>query len=271
MYRLFSSTCSTISKTINKFIVNVDCVHFPLSCLVIVWCSIPLVSIESSILLDRYAVPFSNRANSIDLRFFFLAKEIGYYNTVSSIIWSIGSVVGVKIFSYTRWSDAMICCVSHICFIISALWTSQALYNWQLYIGLLISPFTSYQGQLTYSIISKWLEPDEINNAYTFVTEVNTILTVFGNSVFNYLYSITVSYSRNFTLFLAASLGIIPFILNVILYVVTKNIPDDLDARVTERKPILIPDHMPLTAPAGTENVLLPARTGNNIRRNRRV
>ena len=202
---------------------------------------------------------------------FLSAKEIGYYNTVSSIIWSIGSVLGLKFFSYTLWSDAIICCISHMCFIVSALWTSQAMYNWQLYLGLLISPFTSYQGTLTYSIISKWLEPNEINNAFTFVTEVNTVLTVFGNSVFNYLYSITVSYSRNFTLFLAASLGIIPFILNIILYVVTQNIREESDARVTEQQPILIPDHMPLTVPAGTENVLLPARTGRKVRRSRRV
>ena len=89
----------------------------------------------------------------------------------------------MKFFTYTRYSDAVICCISHVFFIISALWTSQAYHNWQLYLGLLISPFASYQGSLTYSIISKWLEPSEINNAYTFVTEINTILSVFGNSV----------------------------------------------------------------------------------------
>ncbi|CAF3339857.1 unnamed protein product [Rotaria sp. Silwood1] len=196
------------------------------------------------------------------------AKDIGYYNTVSSIIWSIGSVVGMKFFTYTRFSDATICCISHVFFIVSALWVSQAYYNWQLYIGLFIAPFTSYQGSLTYSIISKWLEPNEINNAYTFVTEINTILNVFGNSFFNYLYSITVSYSRNFTLLLAAWLGIIPLILNCILYVVTKNISDESDNRITECIPILIPDHMPITVPAGTETVLLPAKITKKIRQN---
>ena len=177
----------------------------------------------------------------------------------------------MKFFSYTRYSDAIICCFSHSCFIISALWTSQATHNWQLYSGLVISPFTSYQGSLTYSIISKWIEPHEINNAYTFVTEVNTILNVFGNSVFNYLYSITVSYSRNFTLFLAAGLAVIPLILNIVLYTVTRSIPEKHDQRTTERKPILIPDHMPITAPVGTETVLLPAKTGTKARRSRRV
>jgi hypothetical protein len=173
----------------------------------------------------------------------------------------------MKFFTYTRYSDAVICCISHVFFIISALWTSQAYHNWQLYLGLFISPFTSYQGSLTYSIISKWLEPSEINNAYTFVTEINTILSVFGNSFFNYLYSITVSYSRNFTLLLAAGLAVIPFILNCILYIVTKNIPDESDNRVTERVPLLLPDHMPIIVPVGTENVLLPVTTVTNIRR----
>ncbi|CAF0729080.1 unnamed protein product [Rotaria sordida] len=196
------------------------------------------------------------------------AKEIGYYNTASSIIWSIGSIVGMKFLTYTRSSDAAICCISHTCFIVSALWVSQAMYNWQLYIGLLIAPFTTYQGSLTYSIISKWLEPNEINNAFTFVTEINTILNVFGNSFFNYLYSITVSHSRNFTLLLAAGLGVIPLILNCILYVVTKNIPDESDNRIKECIPILIPDHMPITVPAGIETVLLPAKTTRNIRQN---
>ncbi|CAF1531909.1 unnamed protein product [Adineta steineri] len=193
------------------------------------------------------------------------AKDIGYYNTISSIVWCIGGIIGMKVLTSIRYSDATICCISHIFFILSALWTSQAYYTWQLYAGLLISPFTTYQGSLTYSIISKWLEPNEINNAFTFVTEINTILNVFGNSFFNYLYSITVSYSRNFTLLLAAGLGIIPFILNCILYFVTKNIPDESDDRVTECKPILIPDHLPIRVPVGTETILLPASTVRKI------
>ena len=194
-----------------------------------------------------------------------LAKDVGYYNTVASIIWCIGSIVGMKFFTYTGYSDTVICCISHVFFIMSTLWASQAHHTWQLYMGLLIAPFTSYQGMLTYSIISKWLEPNEINNAYTFVTEINTILNVFGNSFFNYLYSITVSYSRNFTILLASGLGIIPFILNCILYKVTKTIPDEIDHRITECKPILIPDRMPRRVPVGTGGVLLPATTVNKI------
>lgn len=177
----------------------------------------------------------------------------------------------MKFLTYTRYSDAAICCISHIFFIASALWVSQAYNTWELYLGLFIAPFTSYQGSLTYSIISKWLQPIEINNAFTFVTEINTILNVFGNSFFNYLYSITVSYSRNFTLLLSAGLAIIPFILNCILYVVTKNIPDETDHRIRECMPILIPDHMPMMAPAGTENILLPAKTARKIRRIRLI
>ncbi len=177
----------------------------------------------------------------------------------------------MKFFTYTGYSDAVICCISHVFFIMSALWISQAHHIWQLYMGLLIAPFSSYQGILTYSIISKWLEPNEINNAYTFVTEINTILNIFGNSFFNYLYSITVSYSRNFTIVLAGVLGTIPFILNCILYKVTKNIPDEIDHRITECKPILLPDHMPIRVPTGTEVVLLPATTVKRLRSNRLV
>lgn len=192
---------------------------------------------------------------------FVLAKEIGYYNTVSSITWCIGSLIGMKFVNYTGYSDVVICCISHLFFIASALWVSQAYFSWQLYLGLLIAPFTSYQGTLTYSIISKWLEPHEINHAYTFVTEINTILNVFGNSFFNYLYSITVSYSRNLTLLLSAALAIIPFLLNCLLYKVIKTIPDESDHRITECQPILITDHIPLRISVGTEVVLIPATT----------
>ncbi len=174
----------------------------------------------------------------------------------------------MKFFTYTQYSDAAICCISHLFFIVSVLWTVQASYNWELYLGLFIAPFAYYQGSLTYSIISKWLEPNEINNAYTFVTEINTILNVFGYSFFNYLYSITVSYSRNFTFLLSAGLAIIPFLLNCILYVVTINIPDEIGDRITECKPILVPDYMPITVPMAAETVLLPATTVNKIRRN---
>lgn len=164
----------------------------------------------------------------------------------------------MKFINYTGHSDVVVCCISHLFFIVSALWTSQAYSSWQLYVGLLISPFTCYQGTLTYSIISKWLEPQEINHAYTFVTIINTILNVFGNSFFNYLYSITVSYSRNLTLFLSAALAVIPFLLNCLLYKVIKTIPDESDHRITECQPILVSDHMPLRMSLGTEAVLVP-------------
>jgi len=183
--------------------------------------------------------------------FFCLAKEIGYYNTTASIVWCIGSLIGMKFFNYIRLNDVTICCISHLFFIISALWTAQAISNWQLYVGLLISPFTGYQSTLTYSIISKWIEPNEITHAYTFVTGINTILNVFGNSFFNYLYSITVSYSRTLIFSLAAGLGCIPFGLNLILYFMTKTMSDECDHRITEYKPILIPDHMLTRAPVG--------------------
>ena len=177
----------------------------------------------------------------------------------------------MKFVNYTGYSDAVICCISHLFFIASALWVSHAYHSWQLYLGLLIAPFTSYQATLTYSMISKWLEPNEINHAYTFITEVNTILNVFGNSFFNYLYSITVSYSRNLTILLAAALGILPFLLNCMLYKVTRTVPDESDHRITECEPILIPDHMPIRISVGKEAVLLPATTVRKTRSNRLI
>lgn len=177
----------------------------------------------------------------------------------------------MKFVNYTGYSDVTICCISHLFFITSAIWVSQAYHSWQLYLGLLISPFTSYQATLTYSMISKWLEPSEINHAFTFVTEVNTILNVFGYSFFNYLYSITVSYSRNLSIILAAVLGIIPFLLNCLLYKVTRTGSDENDHRITECQPILIPDHMPIRISVGTEAVLLPATTVRKPRSNRLI
>ena len=177
----------------------------------------------------------------------------------------------MKFFIYTGYSDATICCLSHMLFIIWTLWVSQAHYSWQLYLGLCIAPFTTYQGSLTYSIISKWLEPNEIGYAYTFVTEINTILNVFGNSFFNYLYSITVRYSRTFTLSLAAALGVIPFILNCILYIVTKSIPDKISNRMTECKPILISDHVSVTTLMVTETGLLSAQAAKKAQRLRSI
>ncbi|CAF0841333.1 unnamed protein product [Didymodactylos carnosus] len=193
------------------------------------------------------------------------SRQIGYYNTTQSVIWSVLSVVGIELFTMLKWHDSSICCISHLCFIISALWTSYAKYDWHLYIGLFISPFTLYQGTIIYTLISKVLEPNEINDAYTFITETSTILNAFGNSFFNYLYSITVTYSRVFTLYVAAIVAIIPFLLNVCLFFVTKNIPDELDDKVTERKPLLLPDN-PLQAP----DVTLFVKPVSGPRRNQR-
>jgi hypothetical protein len=124
---------------------------------------------------------------------------------------------------------------------------------------------------LIYSIISKWLEPNEINIAFTCITEVTTILNIFGNSIFNYLYSITVSYSRNFTLLVAAGLAIVPLILNCLLYGVTKTIHEQQIAqRITERNATLIPDHIPMMMISNATSVPVLASTAKEVRRNRR-
>jgi hypothetical protein len=112
-------------------------------------------------------------------------------------------------------SDTIICLISHVFFFGSTLWLAFARHDWELYAGLLLSAFSAYQGSLTMSMISKWLEPHERSNAFTFVTEINTILTTFGTAFFNWLYARTVVNCRSCTLFVGAGLCVIPFILNL--------------------------------------------------------
>jgi hypothetical protein len=65
------------------------------------------------------------------------------------------------------------------------------------------------------SMMSKYLEPHERTNAFAFVTEINTIITAFGTTFFNWVYARTVVNYRNFTLLLSAGICIIPAILNL--------------------------------------------------------
>jgi hypothetical protein len=63
--------------------------------------------------------------------------------------------------------------------------------------------------------MSRWLEPYERNHAFTLVAEVNTIVTTFGDSIFNWVYAATVAHFRNFTLLIAVGFSIVSFILNM--------------------------------------------------------
>ncbi|CAF4178992.1 unnamed protein product [Rotaria sp. Silwood2] len=150
------------------------------------------------------------------------SKDLGQYYAVSFITTAIFSILGMKILSCIGANDAIICTLSHICFCIYSLWISLAQYSWQLYIALLINPYTSYQSVLTIPMISIWLEVHERNNAFTLLTEINTIILAFGSSLFNWIYARTVTYQKNFTLFLASGLCIIPCILNICLFVISR-------------------------------------------------
>jgi PCFT/HCP family folate transporter-like MFS transporter 1/3 len=147
--------------------------------------------------------------------FCWTSKDVGNYSALGAISAAILSLLGMQVLTYARASDAIICVISPIFFCAACLWNAFARFSWQLYVGLFINAFSGYQGSLTVSMMSKWLEPYERNNAFTFVTEINTIISVFGSSLFNWIYARTVVNHRNFTLLLAAGLGVIPFILNM--------------------------------------------------------
>jgi hypothetical protein len=147
--------------------------------------------------------------------FCWTSKDLGNFSAISLISTAIFSVLGMKVMSYFGANDAIICAFGHICMLGYALWIALAKYSWQLFLALLINPFSGYQSALTVSMISKWLEVHERNNIFTLITEINTIILAFGTSFFNWVYARTVTYQTNFTLLFASGLCIIPFILNL--------------------------------------------------------
>ncbi|CAF1346690.1 unnamed protein product [Didymodactylos carnosus] len=154
--------------------------------------------------------------------FCWMSKEIGIYSTVSAITTSIFSIIGMKILTWLNSTDIMTCIVSNVCFLLSAFWTAFAKHSWQLYAGLALTPFTSYQASLASYMLLEWLEPHRTTQGLIIVTEITTIIAVFGNSFFIFVYGHTVAYIRNFTVLLAASLCVIPLVLNIYLYVINK-------------------------------------------------
>ncbi|CAF2031122.1 unnamed protein product [Rotaria magnacalcarata] len=178
----------------------------------------------------------------LDAPFCWSSESIGNYMALSSIACAILSLLGMKFFTYIGANDMMICLFSHLCFALSSLWIAFAKYNWQLYAGLLISPYADYQNPLTISMLSKLLEPHELNNAFTLVAEVTTIITSFGDSIFNWIYEETVGNFRNFTLLLAVGFSIISFILTICLIGVTRRMPPNENrVSLTESKPLILP------------------------------
>jgi len=151
----------------------------------------------------------------LDSPFCWSSENYGNYTALALVSSAIFSFLGMKLFTRIGMNDTIICTLSQLCFTASSLWIAFARHSWQLYAGLLISPYADYQNSLTLPMMSRWLEPHERNHAFTLVAEVNTIITTFGNSIFNEVYALTVVHFRNFTLLLAAGFSIISLILNM--------------------------------------------------------
>ena len=147
--------------------------------------------------------------------FCWTSKEIGNYSASALITFAILSVLGMKVLTKLGAGDIIICIISHTFFFIASIWIAFAQSNWQLYAGLVLCSFAGYQNLLTLSMISKWLEPYERTNAFTLVTEINTIMKVLGYCFFNWVYARTVIHYKNFTFLLAAGLSMIPLLLNM--------------------------------------------------------
>jgi hypothetical protein len=179
---------------------------------------------SSSLLLTLVAYVFYLLAYStyasflwylLDRPFCWSSEDIGNYNAMSSIACAILSLLGMKLFSLVQASDAMVCTWSHLLFALSSLWIALSTHSWQLYVGLLISPFADYQNALTLPMISKWFNEHERNHVFILVTEINTIFTTVGNGFFNWFYANTISQHRNLTLFLATGFSVISMISNM--------------------------------------------------------
>lgn len=151
----------------------------------------------------------------LDDPFCWSSENVGNYTALASIASAIFSLLGMKLFTRLGMNDTMICIFSHLCFAASTCWIAFAKYSWQLYAGLLISPYADFQNALTLPMMARWLTPSERNLAFTLVAEVNTIIMSFGDSIFNWVYAQTVNHMRNFTLLLGVGFSIISFFLNM--------------------------------------------------------
>ncbi len=179
---------------------------------------------SASIFLTLFANIFYTLASStfapflwflLNAPFCWTSRNIGNYSALAAISYAVLSVLGMQALTTSGASDAIICLISHLFFFTSTLWLAFARHNWELYAGLLVSAFSGYQGSLTTSMMSKCLEPHERTSAFIFVTEINTIITAFGTTFFNWVYARTVVNYRNFTLLLGAGLCVVPAILNL--------------------------------------------------------
>ncbi|CAF1057093.1 unnamed protein product [Rotaria sordida] len=196
--------------------------------------------------------------------FCWTSKNIGNYSALAAISYAILSLLGMQALTHAGANDAIICLISHIFFLISSMWLAFARHDWELYAGLLISAFSGYQGSLTMSMMTKWLEPSERSNAFTFVTEINTIMTTFGTTFFTWVYARTVLNYRNLTLLLGAGLCIMPIILNLCLALITRKISEEdlppLSETDVEPAPLRLPNNGPPHAGDAT-CIVIPSRS----------
>lgn len=179
---------------------------------------------SASIFLTLFSNIFYTLANStfapflwflLNVPFCWTSQNIGNYSALASISYAILSVLGMQALTFAGATDAIICFISHLFFCAASLWLAFAQHSWELYAGLIVSAFSGYQGSLTISMMSKCLEPSERTNAFTLVTEINTIINAFGTTFFNWVYARTVHHYRNFTLLLCAGFCIVPVVLNL--------------------------------------------------------
>jgi hypothetical protein len=186
---------------------------------------------SSSLLLTLFANIFYILACStfapflwflLNAPFCWTSRDIGNYSALAAISYAILSVIGMQALTSVGATDAMICLLSHLCFGASCVWLAFARHSWELYAGLFLSAFSSYQGSLTMSMMSKWLEPHERSGAFTLVTEINTIFTGLGNAFFSWVYARTVVNYRSITLLLGAGFSVVPLILNLYVHLSTK-------------------------------------------------
>jgi hypothetical protein len=147
--------------------------------------------------------------------FCWTSKDIGNYSAIAAISYAILSVLGMQALTNMNASDAMICSLSQIFFGASSLWLAFSQHDWELYAGLFLSAFSGYQGALIVSMMSTCLHVHQRSQAFTLVTEINTIMNSFGTAFFNWIYARTVDNCRTCTLFLGAGLSLVPLTLNM--------------------------------------------------------
>ncbi|CAF1297890.1 unnamed protein product [Adineta ricciae] len=159
--------------------------------------------------------------------FCWTSKHVGNFSATALIIFGIFSVAGMKLLTKFGACDIVICIISHIFLCLTLLWFAFAENDLQMYIGLLFSSLSGYPNFLTLSMVSKWLESHERTSAFTLTTEINTIMKVTGYCFFNWIYARTVMHYKNFTFLLAAGLTIIPLLLNICLWYISRTMSDE--------------------------------------------